>query len=456
MYIIKNAITSISRNKGRNILIGIIVFTIALASSVALAINNTSDSLIKSYENKTDIIATIGVNRKNMMKDFNKEDKEKSKEEMKENFGNVSNLTLDDIKNYADSIYVKSYYYQTSLNVNVENLTKAESTQNNRPNKNFQDKDFTLTGYSDITAMNDFIKGKYKITEGEISEDFTSDTCIINSELATLNSIYVGDKIKIIDPEDTSKTYELEVTGIYEETDSTMDMFSNSVNSIITNTNFISKIDTNVTLNPSFVLTNSNVIDKFEEELKEKGLDENLTVQTNLDETENSTKTISNVKTFAQTFLIITLIIGTVILLVINMINIRERKYEIGVLRTIGMKKKSVAMQFLTELLIVSFTALILGVSAGTLASKPVSNYLLQSEITSNQNQTKDISANFGHDDKKFQKTFEITQNIDAKVDAKMLIELLGIGLVITTISSLSSIISIQRFSPLTILKERT
>lgn len=299
MYIIKNAIISISRNKGRNILIGIIVFTIALASSVALAINNTSDSLIKSYENKTDTIATIGVNRENMMKDFNKDDKEKSKEEMKEKFENVSNLTLDDIKNYADSIYVKSYYYQTSLNVNAENLTKAETTQNDRPNKNFQDKDFTLTGYSDITSMDDFIKGKYKITEGEISEDFTSDTCIINSELATLNSISVGDKIKIIDPEDTSKTYELEVTGIYEETDSTMDMFSSSVNSIITNTNFISKIGTNVTLNPSFVLTNSSVIDKFEEELKEKGLDEKLTVQTNLDETENSTKTISNVKTFA-------------------------------------------------------------------------------------------------------------------------------------------------------------
>ena len=197
-----------------------------------------------------------------MMKDFNKEDKEKSKEEMKENFENVSNLTLDDIKNYADSIYVKSYYYQT---INVENLTKAESTQNNRPNKNFQDKDFTLTGYSDITAMNDFIQEKYKITEGEISEDCTSDTCIINSELATLNSIYVGDKIKIIDQKDTSKTYELEVTSIYEETDSTMDMFSNSVNSIITNTNFISKIGTNVTLSPSFVLTNSSVINKFEE-----------------------------------------------------------------------------------------------------------------------------------------------------------------------------------------------
>lgn len=37
-----------------------------------------------------------------------------------------------------------------------------------------------------------------------------------------------------------------------------------------------------------------------------------------------------------------------------------------------------------------------------------------------------------------------------------VILELLGIGLVLTFISGLSSMISIQRFSPLTILKERS
>ena len=40
MYILKNAIVSIARNKGRNILITIIVFVIAAATTIALAIRN--------------------------------------------------------------------------------------------------------------------------------------------------------------------------------------------------------------------------------------------------------------------------------------------------------------------------------------------------------------------------------------------------------------------------------
>lgn len=45
---------------------------------------------------------------------------------------------------------------------------------------------------------------------------------------------------------------------------------------------------------------------------------------------------------------------------------------------------------------------------------------------------------------------------IDAVVDFKVLVELLGIGLLLTVVSSASSMIVISRFSPLDILKERS
>lgn len=45
---------------------------------------------------------------------------------------------------------------------------------------------------------------------------------------------------------------------------------------------------------------------------------------------------------------------------------------------------------------------------------------------------------------------------IDAVVDFTVIAQLLGIGVLLTLISSLASMISIQRFSPLTILKERS
>ena len=73
MYIFKNALTSIVRNKGRNLLIGIIILVISCAVSVTLAINSSSRRLIESYESKYEVEATIGMNRENMMKDFNPE-----------------------------------------------------------------------------------------------------------------------------------------------------------------------------------------------------------------------------------------------------------------------------------------------------------------------------------------------------------------------------------------------
>ncbi len=481
MYILKNAITSITRNKGRNILIGIIIMIISASVAVTLAINNTASSLIKSYKEKYQVEATISINRENMMKDFNPEDKESSKSNMKEMFSLANNISVSDIEKYADSKYVKSYYYTQTVGVNA-NIEKAEMTSNSnndmmdkRKDNNDDNKegetttDFNLKGYSSYDAMSEFVSGNYKVTDGEVFEDFDSNNCLINSELATLNNLKVGDTITVTDT--ASNIYDLVISGIYEEkedTDSGMKMFANSANTIITSSNFISKMsetnqDLAVTTSPTFILTSSAVVDKFSSELTSKGLNENLTVQTNLDQVENATSTISNVKTFAVTFLIITLIIGAVVLLIINMINIRERKYEIGVLRTIGMKKSKVCLQFVLELLIVAFASLLLGAFTGAMVSVPVSNSLLKNEITASQESSNNIQENFGHGgnkqkDRKFNgvANVEAFDSIDATVDMKVLLELLGIGLSLTLISSLSAILSIEKFSPLTILKERS
>lgn len=480
MYILKNAITSITRNKGRNILIGIIIMIISASVAVTLAINNTASSLIKSYKEKFQVEATISINRENMMKDFNPEDKESSKINMKEMFSLANNISVSDIEKYADSKYVKSYYYTQTVGVNA-NIEKAEITSNNdmldkRKDDNDDNKegetttDFNLKGYSSYDAMSEFVSGNYKITDGEVFEDFDSNNCLINSELATLNNLKVGDTITVTDT--ANNTYDLVISGIYEEkedTDSGMKMFANSANTIITSSNFISKMsetnqDLAVTTSPTFILTSSAVVDKFSSELTSKGLNENLTVQTNLDQVENATSTISNVKTFAVTFLIVTLIIGAVVLLIINMINIRERKYEIGVLRTIGMKKSKVCLQFVLELLIVAFASLLLGAFTGAMVSVPVSNSLLKNEITASQESSNNIQENFGHgggnkqNDRKFNgvANVEAFDSINATVDMKVLLELLGIGLSLTLISSLSAILSIEKFSPLTILKERS
>lgn len=315
--------------------------------------------------------------------------------------------------------------------------------------------------------MTEFTNGTYKITDGEMISNFGDFECVINSELAKLNEISVGDTIKLKNST-TKETYEFSVVGIYEdnsEQENTQSMYSKSVNTIITGAEVVSKLveddDTLVTnITPSFIIKDEGSIDNFSSELQEKGLNEYYTLTTNLEEIESATKSIENVSKFATTFLIITLIISTVVLLIVNMINIREREYEIGVFRTIGLSKFKLTMQFIAELLMVSLVSLTLGAFIGGASAKSVGNYLLQSEISETEASKEQESNNFGRDDieRKFNTVVQLKQidEMNTIVNCVVILELLGIGLCLTLISGLASMISIQRFSPLTILKERS
>ena len=400
MYILKNSLISIFRNKGRNILIGLIILTIACASTVTLAIRNTANTIVKSYEESHDLIATISFDRGQLGQQF--KGGEDAQKENIEAFNNIQSVTIDDVKNYGDSNYLKGYYYTYTTSLNSDTLSKATdsfeyevedkqtSTSSNtttvitKSKEKFEsDKnltgDFELDGYSSYDAMTEFTEGTSTITDGEMISDFNRFECVISSELATLNSVSVGDTITLKNPT-TEKTYDFKVTGIYSsnsDNGDTASMYSKSANKIITGSGVIEQLvadDNTLTTNvtPSFILNSEDDIDTFTAEVKEKGLNEYYTVNTNLDEITSATESIENVKTFATTFLIITLIISSLVLFVINMINIRERKYEIGVFRTIGMSKIKLTMQFVLELLIVSTISLIIGAIIGAFLAKPV------------------------------------------------------------------------------------
>ena len=491
MFILKNAIISIIRNKGRNILIGVVILVVACACTIALAINNTASDLINSYESAYDKELTISFDRKNMMKDVDFGNKD-NRESMKEKFNNISSYTIEDVKKYADSDHIKSYYYTYNISLNGKNIEKAESENKNdsrMPNfpgggENFANSsyDFTLNGYSSLDSMSEFIEGKYEMTE--IADNawdiaFKGNYVFINEELASYNNLKLNDKIKLVD--DDEKTYEFEIIGIYKEneegTTGPMSMFSNSANTLITNADSlvaITNANENVmgSINPTFIIDDYKNADTIKQEFYKKGLNENYTVETNEEQATAGLTSIQNVKSFATTFLIITLVIGGIVLFIINMINIRERKYEIGVLRTIGISKVKLTMQFVCELLIVGFVALIIGAGLGATMSKGVSNSLLSSEIESSQSQREEMKSNFGGPgggdfnpgngmpsmdfSKKGAPNVQAYESIDAVVSISVLLELLGIGLTLILISSLSAMISIQRFTPLTILKERS
>ncbi len=502
MYILKNAWISISRNKGRNILIGVIVLIVATMATVALAINNTASDLIGSYESAYDKEVTISFNRGEMVKDFDFSNRDKISD-MKNRFSNMASYSVSDIENFATSEHIEGYYYTYSTSLNGNNIEKATTSgpddkdfgrfggfgggpEMKMPENQASSFDFTITGYSSIESMSEFIDGTYQISE--IDDDawgkaFDGNYVFINSELASYNNLALGSEIKLEDED--SHTFSFVVIGIFSENSSensgAINLFSNSANTIITNSaavaNIIAKNSSlTATLKPTFIIDDYNNVSEVQSEFYEKGLDETFILETNEELANSGLSSVQNVQTFATTFLIIAFIIGGVVLLVVNMINIRERKYEIGVFRTIGISKTKLTMQFTSELLMVSLMALMIGASIGAVSSKNISNALLASEISSSNNRANDIRENFGRGKmgggrldggmpgnmpnmgniKNGTPTISAYDSIDAVVGFGEIVELLGLGLVLVLISSLASMISIQKFSPLTILKERS
>ena len=408
----------------------------------------------------------------------------------------MSKLTIDDIKNYGESIYVKSYYYTIQTDMNSSNIQKA-SLDNQQENLESDDKfkpddfknsntgksstvkgDFSVIGYSSLSAMSEFEDGTYKIVKGTVFDVESSGKCVISEELAEENDLDIGSKILLENPNNVEETFELEICGIYSDStqNSEFSMFSNSANKILTTYNTVNDIvesssddnKLNSQVDASFVLTSKNAISGFEEELQEKGLSSYYALTTNTEDVENSLKPIQNLSNYASIFLLIVLIVGGVILLIINMINIRERKYEIGVLRSIGMKKGLVSIQFILETFIVTLVAVLIGTIIGSIITVPVANKMLESEISSLLQERQNINQNFGMDSK-MQKGMELGADIrdtykngnyitklNAVIDFNVVLKLILISILLTFISSVISTITILRYSPLKILSSRS
>lgn len=475
MYIIKNAWINIKRHLGRNILIGLIVLVVALSSTIALSINTSGNKLIESYKDKNELAVSFRLDMSKLRDESN----------------TYTKLTISDIENYADSDYVSSYYYTLDTSLSSDDIEAIDMSEKfepkdngNAPNSEIprgdiggngddmtSQGDYKITAYSDPSYIENFINGTSKITSGSmITKDDEENHVVISEELATQNDSEVGDEITFYLPSDSSITYTFEITGIFETTDdSASDDFMNinalnAQNQIYTTVTAINNIleddDSSNSLNATIYLKNQDDLEAYTEEVKDKGLSDYYTLSNNTDEITSTLTPIKNISNFSMTFLIIILIVGAIILAVINILNIRDRKYEIGVLRAIGMSKTKLILSLLTELFIVTVIAFIIGIIGGKLLSQPVTNKMLENEINSQQVQTENTRENFGG--RGFERPNErrATQNYEdsltVTLDAKTIIILFSFGLILVIVSGSASAIFITKYNPNQILRNQT
>ncbi|MEE1025532.1 MAG: ABC transporter permease, partial [Acutalibacteraceae bacterium] len=206
------------------------------------------------------------------------------------------------------------------------------------------------------------------------------------------------------------------------------------------------------------------------------GLDDSYTVTSqDIEAYENSMTPLNTLSKLAGYFLIVILCIGAVILIVLNIFGVRERKYEIGVLTAMGMKKGKVALQFITEIFVITVIAVVIGAGVGAVSSVPVTNALLENQVASQNEQADRIEQGFGRGEETVQ-TPDSAENesvspldslmgknnanayvteISSAMNFTVVLQMLGIGVLLTIISGAVSMLFIMRYEPLKILANR-
>lgn len=547
MYIIKNALKSISRSKGRNILIGLIALVIAVSACVALSIREAADKAREDTLSIMNVTAQISVDRQSMMQGFKpQEGAEFDRDSMREMLQGGTALTLEEYETYAKASSVSDTYYTLSATLDANDAIEpidtagtferpeesegASQSMPQMPNmggmggRDFMGKfgaqgDFTVIGYSSDSAMKEFADGTYSITEGSVfSENTAEKECIISEELATYNNLSVDSEITLLNPNNEEETVTFTVVGIYtgtaENAGGMMSGFntaSDPANTIMTGykalkgicdasaenaeevtdekSGLSSSTAISATLEYTYVFPDVDTYESFEAQARELGLEDEYTISSNdITSFEQSLTPLENLSKTAAYFLAVVFGIGGIILVVLNIFNIRERKYEIGVLTAIGMKKGKVALQFVTELFVVTLAAIIIGAGIGAVTSVPVTNALLKAQINGNIESANDIEEGFGRENNagfggmmgapggemsggnmppQFEggfggkmeqfmgNTADYINEISYSTNLTVILKLILIGIGLTLVSSLAAVLFIMRYEPLKILTGR-
>lgn len=369
---------------------------------------------------------------------------------------------------------MKSYNYTASASANAGNFDAIESSSSSDSSssssssnaKNSQgggqggpqmvQADLSIEGVISTALVDDFSDGDSKITDGRAitKSDVGKKVTVINETLAEENDLSVGDSITIESATDEDTTVKLKIIGIYKTTSSGDDQaqnfsFLNPYNKLYTpytataalkGDDYKNTIDSAV-----YYMDDAKNMDAFVKAAKKTSIDfDTYTLNTNDQLYQQMVGPIENVASFSKNVVYLVSVAGAVILGLIVMMSIRERKYEMGVLMAIGEKRWKLIGQFLTEILIVAVIAIGLASVTGNLVANQLGNQLLSQQISSSTDSTQTASGQmpgggggmggkmFGHSSS----NVDVIDSLNVAVSMNDMLILGGIGILIAIIAT--------------------
>ena len=230
-----------------------------------------------------------------------------------------------------------------------------------------------MTRFISNSRSNDceyFSNKQFELIEGEPIGDAKTNTAIISDTLASLNNYTIGDTITanivkssllLFDSEAEGKAYDFRIAGIYRSNyeqkvgadtaecnieDNYIFIDSNSGKEIAS---YLQGNKRNTYTGVQFFLASPREIDETISRLTEKDVLEGRDIHVMNHTYEQSEEQLQTMSRLTRTYLWILGIAGTLVLFGVMQIHLRDRRREIAIFLSLGVKKSNIILQHMIE-----------------------------------------------------------------------------------------------------------
>ena len=367
---IKNAIAYITRKRNRTLIIFIILTIVLSCLYSCLTIMKSSNEIEKAlYESSNSSISITKKDGKyfnvNQFKDI---------EKLKEIEEKV--IQYDGLAKLKDAKVVsgEQRINRDDLSDEFKNVVSLEATNNTKRNILFS-------------------SGVFTIKEGKNIGENDKNSIIVHEEFAKQNNLKLGDEVNLelldIEKSGKIKSHKFKIIGIFSGkkqetyTGLSSDFSENMVFvDYSTSQEILNKSENNKIANKILMYSGSaESTDLALNKLKELKIDESkFFVEKDSNAFEESLESVSGIKHIIKIMTYSIMLGGMVVLLLILILWLRERIYEIGIFLSIGISKIQIIMQFIFELIFISIPSIISSLFLGNVLLKVIVDGFVNSE----------------------------------------------------------------------------
>ncbi|ENI8647846.1 ABC transporter permease [Listeria monocytogenes] len=500
MNFFKRAWLSMKARKGRSVL-QLIIFTVVCVLILSgFTIQSAADKASELAREQLGGTVTLTVDREKQMQAMRDEaaSSNSSSTESKPQFES-SPIDVSDANELAKLNHVASYNYYSSTQALASGFDPIESSGDTSSSSDetstttetqgpgggqggpqMVDADLSISGLLDSATSTDFEAGTSELTNGVAitSADKDKNVAMVEENLAKENDWKVGDSFTVTSSDGNTKVT-LKIVGIYKTTDSGSDMaqnfsFLNPYNKVYvpyTVANTIKGSDYKNTVDSAvYTMDDAANISAFEKEAKKVDSIDWDTFKLDANDTlyQQMIGPINSVASFSKNVVYIVSIAGALILGLLVMMQVRDRKYEMGVLLAIGEKRGKLIAQFFVEILIVALVSFGLAAASSHYIAQLAGNQLLAQQNSSTTETTTTTEnrgpggsgqgggpGGFGQSVSNLTKNTEQIKELDIQVTLEDMLKMGGIGIGIAFISVLLPAALVLRMNPKTILTKQ-